>query len=46
MQKGAPFFYKTRANAQRVLLVPEQTGLNRYDEGVEQDINDKNLNRI
>ena len=35
-------FYKTRANTQRVL--PEQTGLYRYDEWMVQDINDKNLN--
>ena len=35
-------FYKTRANTQRVL--PEQTGLYRYDEWMVQDINDKSLN--
>ena len=33
---------KTRANTQQVL--PEQTGLYRYDEWMVQDINDKNLN--
>ena len=35
------FFYKTRANTQQVL--PVQTGLNRYDEWMVQDINDENL---
>ena len=35
-------FYKTRANKQR--LLPEQTGLYRYDEWMVQDIYDKNLN--
>ena len=35
------FFFETRANMQQVL--PVQTGLYRYDEWIEQEINDENL---
>ena len=35
-------FCKTRANTQQ--LLPEQTGLFRYDKRMVQDINDKNIN--
>ena len=36
------FFLKTRAYTQQML--PEQTGLYRYDEWMVLDVNDKNLN--
>ena len=36
------FFYETNANMQQ--LLPVLTGLYRYDEWMEQKINDKNLN--